>query len=78
MDLPKRNIKSFPNRKTVCLSDEVYEVIQFLDCHEFDIPQMLRDAISEYVDSKGLKQMVKDIKAESTTVNQNKLDSTSN
>jgi metallophosphoesterase superfamily enzyme len=78
MDLPKRNTKSYPNRKTVCLSDEVFEVIQFLDRNGYNIPQMLRDAISEYVENKNLKEMVRDIKSESTSVNQNKLESTLN
>jgi hypothetical protein len=76
MDLPKRNVKEFPRRKTFCHSEEVGDVLRRLDMHGYNVPQILRNAVNEYIEKNKLKELVTDLENESLQVNQNKLEST--
>lgn len=63
--IPKKKRSEFPERRTISLSSGANLKLSKLDDKGVDIPQLIRDAIDEYLSKKEVNEILKDVTCQS-------------
>lgn len=58
LKLPKKKKAQFPNRKTLCISNETKNILDRLEELETDIPELMRIALEDYIERNKLGKIL--------------------